>query len=1256
MRDLRHHPAQPPRNHGKPAADIPDWTALSPDDFFAALKTACQGGGSLPPAAVPETERRLAGRMLQARELHQILLSSGQNDTWVLVRQAALAALAERPDMAVTVVHLEAQRLGSLAAFEETADGAGFTAQAAVTVGRQAVTGQPGRGASKKAARQLAALSLVATLAGLPDPAGQARDADTSSGAIGAEELLAAIRAGTPAAPRLAEGLADRRLSAQELYELLLAADPGAWAAARKIAWEQLTRSPQLAGGVLSLYTQSRGQAPVRYVTITDGVVIAVLPHQDWIQEGTHVGVPGRAPTSKAAQAAAALALLADLMPPLADEDQVTASGRSPLIELNERAQAGAITDLRFSVTAAGPPHDPVFTCSAACRQADGEVTGTGQGRTKSQARTAAAEALLAELAAAAGQAPPSHVQVVSSYAISPVGVADRLIQAGCAIEYARGQFHLGLPDGWPLPRELPDLPVPAAHLLQVLACVRSPDAHPSVRAWAYLTTAVLAAVARRDVYPAVDAAGCDRWAVVLPDGAAAGEDGEDGTLDEADAREFTDAVAEHLLRTPGAALIAGSVPYAGRPAHLPGDVADWADRCAGIADRRPGRPLVIRLRIQDGEITGELRPRDLGFPELRTVRRARRLWPPLGDLSGSPARLAASAVALLAGDAGRELSSLGVRIEWPQNVARGLVARAVLVPGAAGAVSAQSAVAVRWGLWLDDAELTEQESAAVAQAEGLVRMRGQWVVIDPASRDRARDPGLPAITGSQAISAALSGEIQIGADTIECTATGRLAGLLARIREPDPGATDEPDTISGLKASLRDYQRRGVAWLAGITGLSFGAVLADDMGLGKTLTIIAFHLHRSAGPTIVVCPASLLTNWEREIARFAPGVPVRRHHGAARDLNGLPADGIVLTSYGTLLRDVDEFRGIPFDLVVADEAQNIKNPRSMQSAALRQLDAGLRIAVTGTPVENGLTDLWAVLDWTNPGLFGTAKAFRAAPDLNRLVGPFLLRRRKTDPAIAAELPEKIVSDHLVELTAEQKALYTAVTRDTFGSIRASSGIQRRGLILRMLQALRQVCNSPAHYLRERPDGWDADAEAARSGKLACLDGLLAAISERREAALIFTSYVSMAQLLAGHLRARGAAADIVHGGIPAAGRQEIVDRFQSGVGECLILSVRAAGVGLNLTRADHVIHFDRHWNPAVEDQATDRAHRIGRRGTVHVHHLIAEDTVEDHIGELLRRKRAIADRLLSGDEMSLTELTDDELGQLVRLGAGATS
>ncbi len=422
---LRNRPsARPPENKAKSAADadIADWTALAPEDFFAALKAACRAG-PVPPAAVRETERRLAGGLLHARDLHQILLATGRNDSWAAARQAALVALTERPEMAVTVVHLESQRLGSPAAFEESSDGAAFTARAVLTVDGRPVAGQPGRGASKKAARQLAALSLVAMLAGLPDPVGQAQDPDTGgsgSRTLGPGEMLAAIRDGTPPAPRLADGLAARRLSAQELHDLLLAADPVAWAAARKVAWEQLGRSPQLAGGVLSLYTQSRGQAPVRYATIADGVVVAVLPHHDWIQEGTHVGVPGRAATTRAAQAAAALTLLADLMPPLADEDQVTAPGRNPLTELNESAQIGAITDLGFTVTVAGPPHDPVFTCSATCRHADGEIRGTGHGRTKAAARAAAAQALLAELAGPAEPAPPPYVQAVSRYATSP--------------------------------------------------------------------------------------------------------------------------------------------------------------------------------------------------------------------------------------------------------------------------------------------------------------------------------------------------------------------------------------------------------------------------------------------------------------------------------------------------------------------------------------------------------------------------------------------------------------------------------------------------------------------------------------------------------------------------------------------------------------------------------------------------------------------------------------------------------------------
>ena len=446
-------------------------------------------------------------------------------------------------------------------------------------------------------------------------------------------------------------------------------------------------------------------------------------------------------------------------------------------------------------------------------------------------------------------------------------------------------------------------------------------------------------------------------------------------------------------------------------------------------------------------------------------------------------------------------------------------------------------------------------------------------------------------------------------------------------------------------------------------------------MGLGKTLTVIAYHLHRArpghaAGPTLVVCPASLLANWEREFARFAPAVPVRRYHAAGRSLDGLaPPEGqVVVTTYGTLLRDAGLLAEVPWGIVVADEAQQVKNHRSQAAQALRSLPAGARIAVTGTPVENSLSELWAILDWTNPGLFGTLAAFRerygraaerdagggAARRLGRLVSPFLLRRRKTDPGVAPELPDKVVSDRYVELTREQAALYEAATADALARIGASTGIARRGQVLRLLQSLRQICNSPAHFLRESADGWDAGAQAARSGKLQALEELMESVAAAGDAALIFTGYVSMGHLLQAHLRTRGMPAELLHGGVPAGKRQGIVDRFQSGGGVALILSVRAAGTGLNLTRAGHVIHFDRPWNPAVEDQATDRAHRIGQHRTVNVHHLIAEGTVEDRIAELLARKRGLTEAVLAGGETALTELDDSELRALVSLGQGA--
>ncbi len=375
----------------------------------------------------------------------------------------------------------------------------------------------------------------------------------------------------------------------------------------------------------------------------------------------------------------------------------------------------------------------------------------------------------------------------------------------------------------------------------------------------------------------------------------------------------------------------------------------------------------------------------------------------------------------------------------------------------------------------------------------------------------------------------------------------------------------------------------------------------------------------------------------------------------------------IVITTYGTLLRDAQALAAVRWDLVVADGAQHVKNPRSHAARALRLLRPTARVAVTGTPVENSLPDLWAVLDWINPGLLGSLAAFRdrygraaeqeagrdpAGRDTaRRLVAPFVLRRRKTDPDVAPELPDKVLNDRYVVLTREQAALYRAATAEALGRIAVSDGTARRGQVLRLLQSLRQICNSPAHYLRESPHPWDHVGQAARSGKLQALDELLDAVVLADDAALIFTGYVSMGHLIRAHLSARGIPADFLHGAVPVPVRQEIVDRFQSGQGSALILSVRAAGTGLNLARDGHVIHFDRPWNPAVEDQVTDRAHRIGQHRLVEVHHLVAEGTVEDRIAGLLARKRDLTEAVLTHGETALTELPDRDLTALVSLG-----
>ncbi|MFE2632752.1 DEAD/DEAH box helicase, partial [Streptomyces sp. NPDC059374] len=618
------------------------------------------------------------------------------------------------------------------------------------------------------------------------------------------------------------------------------------------------------------------------------------------------------------------------------------------------------------------------------------------------------------------------------------------------------------------------------------------------------------------------------------------------------------------------------------------------------------------------------------------------------------------------AAPAATRLAAAGVAVHWPRDLAQDLSAAAVVrpAPGSAtdgtGFFESEELLQFRWQLAIGGDPLTEAEMDALAEAHRpVVRLRDQWVLVDPALVRKARKRELGLLDPVDALSVALTGSAEVDGETVEAVPVGALAALRDRltagIRPAEPPA--------GLRATLRDYQLRGLAWLDLMTSLGLGGCLADDMGLGKTITVIALHLKRArTAPTLVVCPASLLGNWQREITRFAPGVPVRRFHGPDRTLDGLDG-GFVLTTYGTMRSAAPTLAAAPWGMVVADEAQHVKNPYSATAKALRTIPTPARVALTGTPVENNLSELWALLDWTTPGLLGPLKSFRArharavengeddeaVERLARLVRPFLLRRRKSDPGIVPELPPKTETDHPVPLTREQAALYEAVVRESLIAIETAEGMARRGLVLKLLTSLKQICDHPALYLKEDPSA-AAERLAVRSGKLTLLDELLDTVLAEDGSALVFTQYVGMGRLITSHLAARAVPVEMLHGGTPVPDRERMVDRFQSGATPVLVLSLKAAGTGLNLTRAGHVVHFDRWWNPAVEEQATDRAYRIGQTQPVQVHRLITEGTIEDRIADMLASKRALADAILGGGESALTELTDRELTDLVSL------
>ncbi|WP_426404770.1 SNF2-related protein [Streptomyces sp. R-07] len=785
----------------------------------------------------------------------------------------------------------------------------------------------------------------------------------------------------------------------------------------------------------------------------------------------------------------------------------------------------------------------------------------------------------------------------------------------------------------------------------------------------------------------------------------------------------FLDALTDTMLRSPAAALF-GTGPFLG-PSGRALPVADaavvrpWLD---AVEDRLyDGPPPGLAVEIADpseeeaaaGRLTGRLllavgpeRPDDeIAAHELwagraavpgvepyrlrvRSLRRLERLARHCAALSGllvSPGRLVldAEAIARLL-EAEPALAAEGLVLRWPSRLRERLSAHTVVgeqagadtarpgegtrTAGGAPKFSLQTLLDFRWQLALGGDALSEAEMDELAEAaRPLVRVRGQWVLLDPGTAARVRRRDLGPLAGIDALTAALTGTVRVDGLTVECRAGGSLAEVVAVLRKGEHAAP--VPAPARLDAVLRAYQERALAWLAHTGETGFGAVLADDMGLGKTLTAIAYVLHRHEtghrGPVLVVCPSSLVTNWEREIRRFAPHLDVTVYHGTRRSLDAGAGPTVVLTTYGVLRRDPG-LASATWDLVIADEAQHAKNHASSTARCLRSLTSTARLALSGTPVENNLSELWTLLDWVNPGLFGTLKAFRsryaaaaerepdgpAAHALARLVAPFLLRRRKTDPQVAPELPAKVESRRIVELTPEQVALYEALVRETMEQLAHSPVLARSGLVFKLITALKQITNHPAHYWGEEHPGKARVREfTARSAKLAALAELVESITGRGEAALVFTSYVTMGRLLVEHLTHLGHRPLFLHGGLDTRQRQELVDAFQAGRSPLFVLSVKAGGTGLNLTRASHVVHFDRSWNAAVEDQASDRAHRIGQRRTVTVHRLITRGTIEDRIDQLLTHKRALQDTVLASGDSGLARLSDRDLADLVSLG-----
>ena len=710
--------------------------------------------------------------------------------------------------------------------------------------------------------------------------------------------------------------------------------------------------------------------------------------------------------------------------------------------------------------------------------------------------------------------------------------------------------------------------------------------------------------------------------------------------------------------------------------------------------------PSLLVPAGQAWDATGALdrwlqRPQELLLTELG---RASRVWPGLaaGLRQARPEHLdldTAGAHAFLAEAAGAlEEAGFGVLVPdwWKRRRRLGLKLRASGTktdPGERGRFGRDQLVDFSWDLAVDDDTLTEEEVEALTASKApLVRLRGQWVAVDQEQLRLGLDflaeeaQGRMSAAELLALASAHPDDHDTPLEVVGVEADGWLGTLL-----DDSALQLEPVTPpDSLRADLRPYQARGLSWLHFLSRAGLGACLADDMGLGKTLQLLSLEVTERdarpaespgegqtthAPPTLLLCPMSLVSNWQAEAAKFAPHLRVHAHHGPGRprgqDLQDRLAQAdLVVTTYSTATRDLDELGQVPWRRIVLDEAQAIKNRHSRTAKAVGRLRAEHRVALTGTPVENRLGELWSIMHFLNPGLLGTPEAFRkryaipverhadpdAAARLRKVTRPYLLRRVKTDPAVIDDLPEKIETTQHYRLTPEQAALYQSVVDDMMEVIEESDGIERRGNVLAAMTKLKQVCNHPAQLLHERgPLG-------RRSGKVLRLEEILEEALAEGDRALLFTQYAEFGQMVVPHLAARfGTDVLWLHGGTSRAAREAMVERFQAADGPPLfVLSLKAGGTGLNLTAANHVVHLDRWWNPAVENQATDRAFRIGQRRNVQVHKFLGTGTLEEKIDAMLRDKSALADLVVRDGESWLTELSSSELRSLFTLAEGA--